>query len=116
MAVLDKTNETRRLVIGDRAQVTLRATTGARADDEWISTGLSVVEAVLNAAIVDTDRLAAPGGSYTATEQGILDDSAPLQFQLNAQGTGQAEGSSNGDLGIWAPRAVTAQVTVIGKP
>lgn len=49
-----------------------------------------------------------------ATLSGGL-DSAVANFLENAQGTGQTEDSSHGDLGVEVSRACTIQVTVLGR-
>jgi len=118
MAAAISTRVGRRIPIGDRFLQTVTLTTLSGSGVEWIakgSLGFSTIDQVVSSAVVDTAFLAAPGATYTAAEQGILDDSRPVQFQLNAQGTSAAVNSSPGDLGVRAGRVTKLQVTVLGK-
>jgi hypothetical protein len=102
MAVLAHTEPVLRLPVGDRIMLTFRITApGTGAADEWIKTGLSVIDAVVGCVVI---------GSATAAE-------APA-FVLNAQGTGETAGSSLGDLGFETTGATpnTFEITVIGTP
>ena len=118
MAAVVSTRVGHRIPVGDRFIQTVSFTTLADSATEWVakgSLGFSTIDQVVSSAVVDTAFLAAPGATYTAAEQGILDDSRPVQFQLNAQGTSAAVNSSPGDLGVRAGRVTKLQVTVLGK-
>jgi len=100
MAALTATELTERLPLGNVSVKTFRTTTGslAAAADEWIDTGLSEVLAIVGHAV-----------------HGIA--GATINFVKNAQGTGQAEGSTLGALGIESSAASTVvEVTVLGRP
>lgn len=68
------------------------------AADEWIDTGLSEIVAIVGWATVGT---AAP--------------TLVPNFVKNAQGTGVAEGTNLGDLGVEGNSADTFEVTVLGR-
>jgi phage tail sheath gpL-like len=65
-----------------------------------------------NAITLTTDETNALASAATLT--GGLDAKAGVNFVLNAQGTGQAEGSTAGALGIEGPAAQAYLVSVIG--
>ena len=102
MAVLSVTEETYRLPVGNLAMKTFRTSAlGTAAADEWIATGLSEIIAVVGYAVL---------GTTTST--------VALAFEINAQGTGVAEGTNMGDLGIESTDAGINEVmvTVLGRP
>lgn len=66
------------------------------AADEWVSTGLHEILAVVGHAV------------QGATDRGV-------NFVINAQGTGVTAGTNLGDLGIEGTGAATVHVTVIGR-
>lgn len=99
MAALTATFVTKRLPVGDLAQVTFTCTTGAAAANEWVVTGLSTISAIIGAVVTGADP-----------------QLSTLNFVKNAQGTGVAEGTNHGDLGIESPTAETIEVTVLGRP
>lgn len=84
-----------RIPLGDVWEQTFRVDPGAGAADEWLPTGFSRVLGC---------RLQAIGTSAGASSNAVL----------NAQGTGEAEGSSPGDLGIEASTG-DLFVTVLGR-
>lgn len=87
-----------RLTVGNRVIVVGRFTiTNADAADEWVDTTLNEVEAVLGVVPIGQAQIAA----------------WPV-FRKNAQGTGNAEGSSFGDLAVEGDAGVY-EVTVLGK-
>lgn len=102
MAVVASTKQTSRIPVGDRVMQTFRTSAlGDNAADEWIATGLSLIDAVVGFAALGT----AP---FTH---------APT-FVKNAQGTGVTAGTNPGDLGIEVEAAAdnVIEVTVIGIP
>lgn len=107
MAVLAHTEVTKRLPIGDRVLQVFRVTPGAAAADEWIATGLSWIDAVLGVTVKGTTPWADVSTSA---------DPVGYNAVYNAQGTGVAEGTNAGDLGIEIPTSKTVDVTVIGRP
>lgn len=66
MAALPRTDVHRRLPLGDRVVTSFRVTTNATPDQaaEWVETGLSKIEAILNAEVIGTAPVA--GGTITA--------------------------------------------------
>lgn len=76
---------------------TFRATPGVASATEWIATGLSDVIAVVGFAPLGTTL-------------------ASMNFVKNAQGTGVAENTNRGDLGVESSAAIEFEVTVIGRP
>jgi hypothetical protein len=88
--------------MSDKHQVTVRTQTlGAAAADEWIpaaTLGLSHIDAIVGNAVIGATQAA-----------------ATCCFMKNAQGTGVAEGTNEGDLGIEATDGIDiVEVTVIG--
>ena len=108
-----------RIPVGDRfLQTVTFIPVGVDSGTEWVAKNdisFSTIDQVMSSTIVNTAFVAAPGATYTAPEQGILDDARPVQFQLNAKGTAAAAGSSPGDLGIRFGRIIFLQVTVLGR-
>lgn len=102
MAVLTATIVGDRLPQGRYIQQTVRVTPGAGAADEWIAAadlGMSEVVAVLGVVPIG------------ATPSLVLPS-----FTKNARGTGVAEGTNLGDLGIEdTAGSVVMEVTVLGK-
>jgi hypothetical protein len=93
-----------RIPVGQYFQQTLRvvSATGIAQAAEWIakaSIGLSEIVAVIGHSTLGT------------TDVGC-------NFVMNAQGTGVAEGTNKGDLGVESTAALTNNllVTVLGKP
>lgn len=102
MAVLTVTEVTDRLPVGNLVQKTFRTSAlGTAAADEWIATGLSWIKAVVGLVVI---------GATTST--------VALAVTKNAQGTGTAEGTNPGDLGIESTDAGidVVEVTVLGLP
>lgn len=102
MAVLTVTEVTDRLPVGNLVQKTFRTSAlGTAAADEWIATGLSWIKAVVGLVVI---------GATTST--------VSLSVTKNAQGTGVAEGTNAGDLGIESTDAGidVVEVTVLGLP
>ena len=102
MAALTATPEGDRIPVGRYVdqRILVGTATGIAADNEWIPTGLSQIVDVIGWHLEGT------------TAQNLV----PI-FVLNAQGTGQTEGSSGGDLGVESTAAITAgtmHVTVRG--
>jgi hypothetical protein len=89
--------------MSDKHQITVRTSAlGTAAADEWIpaaTLGLSNIDAIVGTAVI---------GATTST--------TPPAFMKNAQGTGVAEGTNAGDLGIEITDAGIniIEVTVIG--
>jgi len=118
MAAVVSTRVGHRIPVGDRFIQTVSFTTLADSATEWVakgSLGFSTIDQVVSSAVLNTTYLTAPGATYTAAEQAILDDARPVQFQLNAQGTGASVGTSHGDLGVRSGRVALLQVTVLGR-
>lgn len=69
----------------------------AGAADEWIRTGLTTIVAIIGLAPIGTALV-----TNVAT------------FRKNANGTGQAEGSTHGSLAIESDASITYEVTVLG--
>lgn len=102
MAVVAHTNVTDRLPVGQYVMQTYETSAlGTGAADEWIATGLTSIIAVVGCAVL---------GTTTSTTS--------VAFEINAQGTGVAEDTNHGDLGIEVTDAGInqVQVTVIGIP
>lgn len=101
MAALVATPLTPLLPVGNRFMRSYSvpiANTGA-ADEWFVAAGISHVESIVGNAPLGTAGLA-----------------ATLNFVLNANGTGQTAGTTPGSVGIESGTAVTAHITVIGKP
>jgi hypothetical protein len=101
MAVLTVTEPVKRLCVGDKILKTFRTSAlGTASAVEWISTGLSWIDAVIGIAVI---------GTTTST--------VALAVTKNAQGTGVAEGTNPGDLGIESTDAGinVVEVTVLGR-
>ena len=107
MAALTATKVTERLPVGNRAMQTFQVTTTAAAAAEWVPTGFSWIDAVVEGGVI---------GATPHTDVGASADPVSPNYVLNAQGTGAASGPSAGDLGIETPTAKTVQITVIGIP
>jgi hypothetical protein len=90
-----------RVHLGNYVLKTFRTSAlGTAAADEWIATGLSWIDAVIGVVVI--------GATTSATS---------LSVQKNARGTGVAEGTNPGDLGIETATAGTnvVEVTVVGR-
>jgi hypothetical protein len=105
MAAVAATKQVGPLPIGDKYLVTVRTSAlGTGAVDEYIaasSIGLSWIDAIVGAVIIDDDVV-----------------TAPAQCAKNSRGsTISGEGSYPGDLGIEVTDAATniVEITVIGK-
>lgn len=107
MAALSFTKKTERLPVGNRVLQTFEVTTTAAAADEWIATGLSWIDAVVEGGVIGTT----PHADVSTSA-----DPVTPNYVLNANGTGVAAGTNAGNLGIETPTAKTVQVTVIGIP
>lgn len=98
MAVIAATRVGGRLPVGDEFEVTLRmsANCGVSAADEWVVTGLRKVTKVI--AMI-------PLGTAPSIPNAVL----------NARGTGVAENTNLGDLGIEGSGAAQFMITVRGR-
>lgn len=95
MAVLTATKIGDRRHDGRYVKQTFRVTTGVAAADEWIATGFKQIVTVEGPFV------------HGAATSGI-------NFVKNARGTGVAENTNAGDLGVEAAAAVVVEVTVVG--
>jgi hypothetical protein len=89
------------LPIGDKVLLTVRTSAlGTAQATEWIATGLQWIDRVLGVTVI--------GDTVSTVEPSV---------QLNAQGTGVAEGTNAGDLGVETTDAGinVLEITVLGK-
>lgn len=101
MAVLTTSRVGERLNLGSYVMMTIRTSAiGTAQAAEWVVTGLGWIDAVIGVVVI--------GATTSATA---------LSVQLNARGTGVAEGTNPGDLGIETATAGTnvVEITVVGR-